>query len=621
MRAIVYWVYLEHGIRLGRRQSMDTSQNQLSFEQIADAFMHLRKQGKGLSIEKLAEAIPEYRDEILERLPIMVLLESNLGTNEESLLDIGVNTLIDGCRIEAKIGRGASATVFRAHQDDFDRKVAIKVLSKQKIRWKLRFQVERRAMAKLEHPNIVQPYAFHEDDQHYCLIMKFVDGCSLQELIDKTGKYQNHQESKRLLSDWGLFASMAADAADAIAHAHSNGIIHRDLKPSNLLIDKNLKIWVTDFGLTKMINEDLSLSRTGDVVGTPRFMAPEQFQGICDERSDVYSLGLALLAVVAGCSNIRNGGADVDTGWRTSDIKKLNPEIPEQLVRILLKACELNPVDRFQSAGEMKIVLRRFLAGGIAERRSRNRGRRTFYTRRLPQKLAAVALASLVLVGIYFTVQGDSDASQPSAAALPDVGAYQDQERMRISVGSVLNDVIDEKPGQLDALYRGFMQHHVDDLATTMNLSLDEKNGIQQQVNEMFNDKAYKESVAKARESLNKAGYIQTMRLMRLIQLLERSSMSEQEKDDGRDLIRRMAYLVSEKIVSQDEANDFEKSLTYGRLMNAEELDKNSFSDLRLREWLRGLESRVNAEPQAKEFDVRKGEFLNALRGMKVDKQ
>ena len=597
---------------------METSPNQLSFGQIADAFMYFRKQGEGLSIQKLAEAIPEYRDEILEKLPVMVLLENNLGVEEEPLLDLDANTFIDGCRIEAEIGRGASATVFRAHQQDFDRKVAIKVLSKKKLGWELRFQVERRAMAKLDHPNIVQAYAFHEDDQFYCLIMKYVDGCSLQHFIDQRGENQNNQENNQLLSDWSVFASMAVDATDAIAHAHSKGIIHRDLKPSNMLIDKNHKVWITDFGLTKMVNEDLSLSRTGDIVGTPRFMAPEQFQGVCDERSDVYSLGLTLLAVATGCTSFRHSGAGSETEWRKSDIKKLNPDMPEQLALILLKACELNPVDRFQSASEMKIVLQRFLDGGIAERRSRNRQRRTFYTRQLPYKLAAAAaVALLAVVGIYFAYQGNSDISPPPEAALP--ATIPDHERILFQSKSILNDVIDDKPGQLDALFKGFMQRHVDDLATTMNLTLDEKNGIQAQVDAMFDDKAYKESVAKTRESIRKAGYIETMRLLRLIQLLERSSMSRKEKDEGADLIRRLAFLASEKIIPQDEAKDFEKSLTYGRLMNAEELAKNSFSDRRLREWLGNLKRRVDAEPEAKEFDVRMGQFLDAIRGMNAD--
>ena len=424
--------------------------------------MYFRNQGKSLSIQKLADAIPEYRDEILEKLPVILLLESNLGTEEEVLLDIGVDTFIDGCRIEAEIGRGASATVFRAYQEDFDRKVAIKVLSKKKLGWDQRFQVERRAMAKLDHPNIVQAYAFHEDEQHYCLIMKFVDGCSLQELIDRSGKYQNNQESNQLLSDCGRFASMAVDAADAIAHAHSKGIIHRDLKPSNMLIDKNHKVWITDFGLTKMVNEDLSLSRTGDIVGTPRFMAPEQFQGICDDRSDVYSLGLTLLAVATGCTSLRKSKSELEIDWRTTVVRELNPNMPEQLARILLKACELNPTDRFQSAAEMKIVLQRFLAGGIAERRSRNRGRKTFYTRRLPQKLAAISLASLGLACTYFAFfQGHSKADQPPRAALP--GAVADYDQVLFPGGSVLNDVIDNKPGQLDALVKGLMQRHVDE--------------------------------------------------------------------------------------------------------------------------------------------------------------
>ena len=548
----------------------------------------------------------------------MVLLDSNLAPEEESLLNAKkVATLIDGCEIEAEIGRGASATVFRAHQAAFDRKVAIKVMSKRKQGWKLRFQVERRAMARLEHPNIVQPYAFHENDEFYCLIMKYVDGCSLQELIDQSGSYQTRILATKLLGDWRLFASMALDAADAIDHAHRNGIIHRDLKPSNLLIDQNFKVWVTDFGLTKLVDEDVSLSKTGDIVGTPRFMAPEQFQGGCDERSDVYSLGLTLCAVATGCSKAFDDDAHLNAASRASELRRLNPDIPNQLAEVISKACELNPIDRFQSATEMKVVLERFLAGGIAERRSRTRGRKMLYIRRLPQKLAAAALASLALVGIYFSFQGQSDVSQP-ASATP-VNVVADHERMLFHEKSVVNDLIDDKPGQLDALLKRFAQRHVDDLATTMSLSLEEKNGLQKRLDALFDDRDYKESIAKTHESIRKTGYIQTIRLLRLNQVIEQSSISQQEKDNGMDLVRKLAYLTSEGIVSQDEASDLEKSLTYGRTLNAAELAKTSFSELRLREWLRGLEKRVNAEPEVEKFDVRMSGFLDALQGRNPD--
>ena len=399
---------------------MDSSLSQLSFGQVADAYLQLRKEGETISVEKLAETMPEFREEILEKLPIMLLLDSNLGPEKEAPLEAKeVATLIDGCEIEAEIGRGASATVFRAHQAAFERKVAIKVMSKRKQGWKLRFQVERRAMARLEHPNIVQPYAFHETDEFYCLIMKYVDGCSLQELIDQSGSYQTRVLATKLLGDWRLFASMALDAADAIDHAHRNGIIHRDLKPSNLLIDQNFKVWVTDFGLTKLVDDDLSLSKTGDIVGTPRFMAPEQFQGSCDERSDVYSLGLTLCAVATGSSKALDEDTHLDAASRASEIRRMNPDVPSQLAEVISKACELNPIDRFQSAAEMKTVLRRFLEGETADRRSKNRGRRLFYVRNLPYKLTAAfglavcACILLVFLALMDGTQGGRDTDQP----------------------------------------------------------------------------------------------------------------------------------------------------------------------------------------------------------------
>ena len=163
------------------------------------------------------------------------------------------------------------------------------------------------------------------------------------------------------------------------------------------------------------------------------------------------------------------------------------------------------------------------------------------------------------------------------------------------------------------------MQRHVDDVATTLSLSLEEKNEIQSQMESMFKDEAYKESVAETRRSLEQAGFIGTARLLRLVQVVDRSALSSEEKEAGGDNIRQLAFLVSEDIVSEQEAEEIEKSLTYGRLMDGEELSKNDFADGRLREWLSALANRVSQEPEAEKFDVRVSGFLDALKRMNAD--
>ena len=193
------------------------------------------------------------------------------------------------------------------------------------------------------------------------------------------------------------------------------------------------------------------------------------------------------------------------------------------------------------------------------------------------------------------------------------------QDRLLADGISVMNNVIDGNQDQVDAIYKGFMQRNVDDIATTLSLSLDERNEIQSKLDSMFEDDAYKESIAKMRRSLEQAGFIETARLLRLIQVVERSSLSQEEKDAGAGNIRELAFLVGEKLVSREEAERIERSLTYGRLMDAEELGKNSFSEIRLREWLNALAKRVNAEPEAEKFDVRVSGFLDALQGQNPD--
>lgn len=101
-------------------------------------------------------------------------------------------------------------------------------------------------------------------------------------------------------ADFQRLAKLGADVASALAHAHAGGTIHRDIKPGNLILSNKGKIWVTDFGLAKIRDDESDLSRTGDVIGTPRFMAPEQLRGLCDERSDIYSLGITLYEMALG---------------------------------------------------------------------------------------------------------------------------------------------------------------------------------------------------------------------------------------------------------------------------------------------------------------------------------
>ncbi|MHC4879965.1 MAG: serine/threonine protein kinase, partial [Planctomycetota bacterium] len=163
---------------------------------------------------------------------------------------------------------------------------------------------------------------------------------------------------------WLNVASATADIADAIAYAHQHGVLHRDVKPGNILLDDSGVVWITDFGLARH-EEHEGVTETGDIVGTLRYMAPEQFSGQTDARSDIYSLGMTLyelLALRPAFDEVRHGPLiQQKTTTTPASPRTFNRQIPRDLETITMKACATDPSDRYESAAEFARDLRRFL--------------------------------------------------------------------------------------------------------------------------------------------------------------------------------------------------------------------------------------------------------------------
>ncbi|MBC8355212.1 MAG: protein kinase [Planctomycetes bacterium] len=209
-------------------------------------------------------------------------------------------------------------------------------------------------------------------------------------------------------SDQQYFRSVArigTQVADALAYAHTHGVLHRDIKPSNLLLDASGTVWVTDFGLAKTEEEDLT--RTGDFVGTLRYMAPERFRGWSDPRSDIYSLGLTLYELLT----MRPAFDETDRGRLVKQVtqdnpvtpRRLDPRIPRDLETIVLKAITKEPYTRYQSASAVADDLRLYLADKpIEARRTPMIERAWLWCRRNPIVASLLGLVSLLLVVIAF---------------------------------------------------------------------------------------------------------------------------------------------------------------------------------------------------------------------------
>ena len=201
--------------------------------------------------------------------------------------------------IVRELGRGGMGIVYEARQRTLNRRVALKLLpmaSMLDARQISRFKNESHAAAQLQHPNIVPVYSFGVERGIHFYAMQFIEG------VKRSTRGSRRTVDPRLHTQWRQTSRIITDVADALHCAHECGIVHRDIKPSNLMLDQSGNIWVTDFGLARCQN-DLSLTLSGDLVGTMRYMSPEQAGGraeLVDHRTDIYSLGATMYEMLTG---------------------------------------------------------------------------------------------------------------------------------------------------------------------------------------------------------------------------------------------------------------------------------------------------------------------------------
>ena len=259
-------------------------------------------------------------------------------------------------RIEQKIASGGMADIFLGEDIKLKRKVAVKILSPNYAGDKnfvARFKREAQILAKLNHPNIVEIYDWGEFDSSYYIVMEYIHGISLKEAIEKKGSI-----------DPIIAAGYAIQICDALSAAHKNNLIHRDIKPQNILLTEDNIIKVTDFGIAKSLNTDIT--RTLNIVGTAHYISPEQVRGdALDKRTDIYSLGVVIYEMLAGDIPFR-GDTSIDISFKHVSEKPVRPSnlirtIPKKLDRLVLLCMEKEPSGRYFTVGDLKADLINFL--------------------------------------------------------------------------------------------------------------------------------------------------------------------------------------------------------------------------------------------------------------------
>jgi serine/threonine protein kinase len=382
-------------------------------------------------------------------------------------------------RILREIGRGGMGVVYEAEQESLGRRVALKVLPFHSLmdpRRLERFRQEARAAAKLEHPNIVPIHGYGEDGGVHYYAMQFVAGAPLDGIVpavralrgkpplargpslEKPSSPLTSTLALKLLESgfpaaaaasaapgetagaaeappaaqlvagragrvgsaldlyWRSVARVGVQVADGLGYAHGRGVLHRDIKPANILLDDSGRAWIADFGLAKA-EGGAEVTAAGEMVGTPQYMAPERWSGRCDERSDVYGLGLTLYELAALDFAFHAEDRSLllreilESGARP--LSEVEPAVPRDLERIIAKAVAIEPSARYPSAASLSGDLLRFLGGtpvaaealpAPAVRRGRGpaipgrRGRRRRLLRVSAAVLEAAAIAAIALL-------------------------------------------------------------------------------------------------------------------------------------------------------------------------------------------------------------------------------
>jgi predicted Ser/Thr protein kinase len=307
-------------------------------------------------------------------------------------------------RILREVGRGGMGAVYEAEEKSLGRRVALKVLrfgTVSEPEAVTRFQREAETVARLHHTNIVPIFSVGTEHGVNFYAMQFIEGRSLAQVLEERSAPLDTDR----IAEWGL------QAAEALEHAHRRGVIHRDVKPSNLLLDNDGRIWLTDFGLAKRL-DDMTLSITGALLGTPRYMSPEQASAgdrQIDHRTDIYSLGASLYELTTGRPVFEGDSPHQVISRIVSDDlmapRMVRPGLPRDLETILLKCLQKDPARRYQSARELADDLRAFGDGRpIAARRPGVLERSVKWLRRQRRSVAltagAVAATLLLIAGL-----------------------------------------------------------------------------------------------------------------------------------------------------------------------------------------------------------------------------
>ncbi|HNO76991.1 MAG TPA: protein kinase [Phycisphaerae bacterium] len=465
---------------------------QALIETVLDEYLEELAAGLHPDQESYIRKNPELADALRGVFKTLDFVEATSTTLRAGQL--GHGSRLGEFRIIREVARGGMGVVYEAVQTPLNRRVALKVLPAAAILSPTaaeRFAREAATTGQLHHTNIVPVYAVGEADGVHYYAMQFIEGQSLAGHLKtiKENPQSLDRSYYRRVARWGM------QIAEALAHAHSQGIVHRDIKPSNLLLDERDDVWISDFGLAR-VDSMASLTLSGDIVGTTRYMSPEQArgEGRVDGRSDIYSLGVTLYELLALVPAFDGASRDeVLSRIASTDpprLRKTNAAIARDLETIVGKCMERELESRYASGEQVANDLRRFLDGAPI------RARRTplivcagRYVRKHRVHAAGVALAltltvaTVLLIRQVRRVEGDRLLEQGYAAVLFDRDFERGESLLddaesrgvddaRLWIYRSLIPLLDNEPNQAIPFLESALRHDPQSVEATLGMGL-----------------------------------------------------------------------------------------------------------------------------------------------------
>lgn len=378
----------------------------------------------------------------------------DLASDAPRLQNPAAGLVGDDYELEKKIGQGGMGVVYKAYHRSLRRTVALKIITGGGLRDEVdiaRFHIEAEAAARLDHPGIIPVYDVGEHKGNHYYAMAYVEGPSLSKFVGSAAQKLSPRRAAELMEQ----------VCHAVQYAHDRAVIHRDLKPANIMLEEGKIPRLADFGLAKNMHEEDGLTMTGQVMGTPSYMAPEQATGKLHEisnRTDVYSLGATFYALLAGKPPFA-GGTLLETirqvvRAEAEPLTQIVRSIPRDLQTVCEKCLAKRPEDRYGSADEMAEDLRRYLDGFPISARPLARWERAFrWCQRNPVESALLAITTAaILVGSIVSVRFGIEANRQAAVAHSALAeATQNAQQLRAAMKDSFvfasEDVLAQEPG------------------------------------------------------------------------------------------------------------------------------------------------------------------------------